>query len=94
VHRVFCVVPELFYEFGAIHIALATLADKTLSLRVELSKKPFPRTPRRECRCQFLELFSDARSDHERIIRQEQQEEYCRVALQRQSRRLAQAVNG
>jgi hypothetical protein len=47
-----------------------------------------------ECRRQFLELFSNARSDHERIVRQEQQEEYRRVALQCQSRPLAQTVNG
>ena len=33
-HRVFCVVAELFYEFDAVHIALATLANKTLSLGV------------------------------------------------------------
>ena len=64
VHGIFRVIPKLFNEFDTVHITLATLADKPLSLRFQLSKGPIPRVSRSKCRREFLKFFPNGGSDH------------------------------
>ncbi len=72
-HRIFCVITKLLDKLDAVYVPLAPFADKSLPLRFQVTKESFTRVPRCECGREFLQFFSNTRSDHQRIGWQVQQ---------------------
>src|SRR2546422_6593137 len=93
-HRVLGVETVHLFELRPMYSLLAALAGQTLLLRLQVAEKWSLSPSRDDRRCQRAQLRSERVTVNQLVIRREQQEEDCRIPLERQTHPFTEAVDG